>query len=62
MKEKICLFKLNIHYITNYIAKKLVQELSTSTSNKLTTRSTSLAVQTTRLPGWSDRQATKKAV
>ena len=32
MKEKVCLFKLNIHYITKYIVnnKKLVKELSTS--------------------------------
>ena len=32
MKENVCLFKLNIHSITKYIAnnKKLVQELSIS--------------------------------
>ena len=32
MKEKVCLFKLNINYITKYIAnnKKLVQEMSIS--------------------------------
>ena len=73
--EGKCMFiqtEYSLHYKVHY--KKLVQELSTSyggpmlqelstsTSNKLATRSTSLAVQATGLPGWSDRQSTKKAV
>ena len=42
--------------------RPMLQELSTSTSNELTTRSTNLAIQATWLPSWSNRQSTKKAV
>ena len=57
MKEKVCLFKLNIHYITKYIInhKKIVQELSTSHAG--------LCYKSClHQPSTSDRQLTKKVV